>query len=129
MKLFPNYTKRIGAVLSILVVISMIIIRQTIPRGPLSLQMKTIWESLLLLGLFLMVLSKEKIEDEFIAAARLRAAAGAFLSGLVAFIANNTYTWFDFGSPATVFGCLLSEVLFYLAFFNLSIRGKLHHDQ
>ena len=76
----------------------------------------------LLIGLLLIVLAKEKVEDEFIDFCRLRAFRAALLTGLIYFLLD--YLGLFKGTlTGSSFGLMLAETLIYLMVFNLSKSG------
>jgi hypothetical protein len=74
----------------------------------------------ILLGFFLIIMSREKIEDEFIDSCRLLAFRASFLIGLIGYIINS-FSNDQANSPFTI---LLVEILGYLSFFYTFKSGK-----
>ena len=78
--LFPNYFKKVGIV-AMISTVAFIIVMKYLYVNPTQYQkdvFKTIASSLFMLGLFLIVLAKEKQEDERTYAIRLQAMSRAF---------------------------------------------------
>lgn len=76
----PNYFKKVGWTLVILSLISLFATK--LFEGDFDL-LKTILKNLMLLGLLIVTLSKEKIEDEYIENLRSMAFRCAFILGVI----------------------------------------------
>lgn len=82
----PNYFKKIGCGLILLTFAVAMVIKLS---GFLHLEdgskeiARTIFLDLIILGLLLVTLSKDKVEDEMTLALKLKSMAGAFISGVV----------------------------------------------
>lgn len=82
-KLLPNYFKKIGLVVAILPIILFIILRLTnILLGDNVEYYRDIMMNTILLGMFLIAFSKEKVEDEMIRSIRYKAFASALVFGV-----------------------------------------------
>ena len=81
----PNYFKKIGGILIILVIVVMFILKglhynfDTIPKG----NIKTIAMNLFILGLAFIALAKDKIEDEMHVFLKLKSFYSAFIFGII----------------------------------------------
>jgi hypothetical protein len=81
----PNYFKKIGVALIILVIVVMFILKglhydfDTIPKG----NIKTIAMNLFILGLAFIALAKDKIEDEMHVFLKLKSFHSAFIFGII----------------------------------------------
>ena len=81
----PNYFKKIGIALIILVIVVMFILKglhynfDTIPKG----NIKTIAMNLFILGLAFIALAKDKIEDEMHVFLKLKSFYSAFIFGII----------------------------------------------
>jgi len=81
----PNYFKKIGVALIILVIVAMFILKglhydfDTIPKG----NIKTIAMNLFILGLAFIALAKDKIEDEMHVFLKLKSFYSAFIFGII----------------------------------------------
>ena len=85
LRLLPRYFKTIGLVLIILALVT-VIVKVSLHVQLLPWQKKwgfILVTDLLILGMFLIAISKDKIEDEMIMSIRLQAMAGSFISGVV----------------------------------------------
>ena len=81
----PNYFKKIGVALIILVIVAMFILKglnydfDSIPKG----NIKTIAMNLFILGLAFIALAKDKIEDEMHVFLKLKSFYSAFIFGII----------------------------------------------
>ena len=75
----PNYFKKIGWGLAVLAFGSLIINKYSLDNEAL----KTFGKYGMLLGVFLVSMSKDKIEDEFISSLRMRSYSVAFIAGVL----------------------------------------------
>jgi len=76
----------------------------------------------MLIGLLLFILSKEKIEDEFINFCRLRAFRTAFIAGIIYFLQDALGT-FNGNLVNSSFGLLIMEISVYIVVFYISKAG------
>ena len=79
--LLPRKFKMIGVVIILLSFAAMIIFKTTMPH--LLKDSKVFLWNGLILGLLIIVLSKDKVEDEMLMAMRLRGMAASFIGGVV----------------------------------------------
>ncbi|AXG71249.1 hypothetical protein KORDIASMS9_03506 [Kordia sp. SMS9] len=77
----PNHYKKIGIAIAVLSFLTLIILKIT--GVEISETLKFISKRVVLLGLLIVVLSREKVEDEMMLAIRGKALAGAFVGGAV----------------------------------------------
>mgnify|MGYP001546770829 CR=1 FL=1 len=120
-RLFPRKTKYFGIAIILLGWVPLLLIKKLgwLPKNEeLGLN---ILRGIILFGFLLIILSKEKIEDEFVDSCRLLAFRAAFLFGLVAYIINAISN----DQPNNPFVVLLTEVLIYLSFFYTFKSGKI----
>ncbi|THU31581.1 hypothetical protein FAM09_28570 [Niastella caeni] len=129
MNLLPNYFKYIGAVCAVSFVMTLVIIQSFTGYTHQYPVLKKIFELLLILCLALIILSREKKEDEFIRYSRMRAAAFAFITGILSYVFRSFFTFFDVIAVESTFSCLLSESVFYLLIFHITIWGGLTNDK
>jgi len=122
-RLLPRAYKIVGMIIASLAFITPIIAgmlhavtwEQSEPRRKIA-------NSIVLIGLMLIVLAKEKVEDEFMNYCRLNAFRAALLAGVIYFILD--YAGIFKGSiVSTSFGLILSEILVYLMVFHIQKLG------
>lgn len=77
----PNRYKKIGIVIVIVSFLSIIMLK--ISGVEFSETLKFISKRVLLVGLLITAISKEKVEDEMIHSLRVKAFTGAFISGVI----------------------------------------------
>jgi hypothetical protein len=77
----PNYFKKIGIAVAVIPFVTIIVLK--IADLELSETIKFISKRILLVGLLIIALSREKIEDEMIHSLRVKAFTGAFIGGVV----------------------------------------------
>lgn len=81
LKLLPNQFKFIGSIVVLFAVITVILLKE---KAPLLLPAyKPLVINAVILGLSVIIWSKDKVEDEMILTIRLRAMAGSFVAGVV----------------------------------------------
>ncbi len=79
--LLPRKFKIVGLVVILLSIVAMVIFKTTMPH--LLKDGKVFLLNGLILGLLIIVLSKDKVEDEMLVAMRLRGMAASFIGGVV----------------------------------------------
>ena len=84
-----------------------------------------ILRGVMLLGLLLIIISKEKIEDEFIDSCRLIAFRISFIFGIGVYITGA----FIFGEGKNGFEVLIGEIIFYLFVFYSLKSGLIKYDK
>ena len=84
-----------------------------------------ILRGIFLLGLLLIIISKEKIEDEFIDSCRLIAFRTSFMFGILIYITGA----FIFGETKNGFELLLGQILIYFIIFYSLKSGRLRYDE
>lgn len=121
--LLPNSFKFIGATTFVLAFLVPIILGYFDPQSWDETEgHRQIAQTIMLLGLSAFILSKEKIEDEFINACRLKAFKVAFVSGIIYFLqdAFGTYSGALLNSS---FYLLMMQILVYCVVFYLLKSG------
>lgn len=124
--LLPNYFKFIGATTFALAFITPIVMG-FINQQPWdeTESRRQIAQTIMLLGLSAFILSKEKIEDEFINACRLKAFKVAFVSGIIYYLqdAFGTYSGALINSS---FYLLVMQIGVYCIIFYILKAGLTH---
>ena len=124
--LLPNYFKFIGATTFALAFITPIVMG-FINQQPWdeTESRRQIAQTIMLLGLSAFILSKEKIEDEFINACRLKAFKVAFVSGIIYYLqdAFGTYSGALINSS---FYLLMMQIGVYCIIFYILKAGLTH---
>lgn len=127
--LIPRQYKWIGLAVFLLSFVGLIVIGMLYPETwEQSEPRRKIASVLMLIGLLLLVLSKERVEDEFINDCRLRAFRTAFLAGIIYFILDSA----DLLQGAVIkssFGLLIFEIGIYLIMFYISKTGLKNGEQ
>ncbi|RYE38300.1 MAG: hypothetical protein EOP48_27320 [Sphingobacteriales bacterium] len=122
-RLLPRSFKPVGLIVAVLAFLIPVVFgmlqssswEQAEPRRKIA-------NAILLIGLLLVVMAKEKVEDEFIGFCRLRAFRAAILAGLLYFLLD--YVGIFKGTIAgSAFGLMLAEIVIYLAVFYASKTG------
>ena len=124
--LLPNYFKFIGVTTFALAFITPIVIGFINQQAWVETESRRqIAQTIMLLGLSAFILSKEKIEDEFINACRLKAFKVAFVSGIIYFLqdAFGTYSGALINSS---FYLLMMQVGVYCIIFYILKAGLTH---
>lgn len=124
--LLPNCFKLIGGTTFALAFITPIIIGFISQQAWVETESRRqIAQTIMLLGLSAFILSKEKIEDEFINACRLKAFKVAFVSGIIYFLqdAFGTYNGVLVNSS---FYLLMMQIGVYCIIFYLLKAGLTH---
>ena len=124
-KLLPVKFKLIGIIVAIAAFAIPIILGIVNPEPWENTHMRRlIAQSIILLGLLFIILSRERTEDEFIAHCRVRAAASAFVFGIVYYIITSLMAFKNVESVYSAFRVLICEGMFYLLMFHLLLRGQ-----
>ena len=125
-RLLPYTFKIVGLLIFLIAFISPIIL------GMLQLQSweqseprRQIANTIMLFGILLFVLSKEKIEDEFIDFCRLRAFRAAFVAGIIYFL-QDAFGTFNGNILNSSFGLLIMELLVYVVIFYIGKAGLIN---
>ena len=124
--LLPNCFKLIGATTFALAFITPIVIGFINQQAWVETESRRqIAQTIMLLGLSAFILSKEKIEDEFINACRLKAFKVAFVSGIIYFLqdAFGTYSGALINSS---FYLLMMQIGVYCIIFYILKAGLTH---
>lgn len=126
LNLLPSYFKRIGISLIIASILVLIAFKIEVFEGS-----KETWKhvsiSLILLGLSIIALTKNKIEDEFTMLLRLKALGAAFIFGL-AYVLISPILNLIFGDDVNEYpsslSFMMSMLLFYFMLFFLMKRNQ-----
>lgn len=78
--------------------------------------------ALMLIGLFVMILSREKVEDEFIDYCRLRAFRAALFASIIYFLMD-VFETFSGNLVHSSFGLLLMQIGIYVLVFHIGKSG------
>ncbi len=90
----PLYFKKVALII-ILLTIAFLIFTKTANLNISKVFIKTFTKVSIILAGYIFIISKEKIEDEFIQSVRLRAIAFAFLFGVTAYIIGELFNFFS----------------------------------
>ena len=122
-RLFPNYFKKLGLLVVVLVALSFFYV--VIVRPPASQHFKELTKAAMLsilgLGLFFIAIAKEKIEDELAQVLRLKAMASAFLFGVIQGILSPIFSLIFENRVEVVNGpqLIMGMLFFYLLIFHI----------
>ena len=122
-KLLPHFYKIIGLCVFLLAFVTPIIMgllhqqswEQTESRRQIA-------NTIMLVGLLLFILSKEKTEDEFVDYCRLIAFRAAFIAGIIYFL-QDAFGAFKGNLVNSSFGLLIMEIGVYVIIFYISKAG------
>lgn len=117
MKLLPAYFKWIGLVTFLGVIITSILLWELTGLYQEQPMMIGATKTVTILSLLLIILAKEKVEDEFVRSCRIRAAATAFIIGVTAYVIAGLMTFFE--EQGSTFQILGTEAFIYLIIFHL----------
>ena len=127
--LLPKIYKRVGVLIAFLSLITLITIK-LISHSILNEYkdvLQPFSQSLIIVGLLLIILSKEKTEDEFVDNCRLKAFAFAFLTSSI----NSIFCISGFNTSSNitsaVFGIVFYQLLAYIGFFYFLKSGIISH--
>ncbi len=124
-KLLPVKFKLIGIIVAIAAFVILIIFGMVNPEPWENTHLRRlIAQTIILLGLLFIVLSREKIEDEFIGHCRAKAAVAAFIFGIVFYIITSFMAFKNIETVNSAFRVLISEGMFYLIMFHWYLRGQ-----
>ena len=122
-KLLPHFYKIIGLSVFSLAFITPIIMgmlhQQTWEHTEFRRQ---IANAIMLIGLLLLILSREKTEDEFVDYCRLMAFRTAFIAGIIYFL-QDAFGTFKGNLVHSSFGLLVMEIGVYVITFSISKAG------
>lgn len=124
-KLFPRKAKYYGIAIILLSWIPLLLLGKLgwLPKNnDVGLN---IFQGIILLGFLLIIMSQEKIEDEFVDSCRLMAFRISFIFGIGVFITGS----FIFGESKTGFQLLLGEIFIYLIIFYSLKSGLAKYDK
>jgi len=123
-KLLPHFYKILGISVCFLAFITPIIMGMVLELSNWELNepRRQIASTIMLIGLLLFILSKEKIEDEFIDFCRLRAFRAALIAGIIYFL-QDAFGTFNGNLANSAFGLLIMEIAVYIVVFYVSKAG------
>jgi hypothetical protein len=121
LKLLPHKFKTIGILAFVIVILAMIGLKLLLPDfvKENKEQLKPLLKSVLILTLLITILSKEKVEDEFINHCRLRAFTFSFLCSVL----TGVFSIFWSGESlldSSGFQIICTQVFTYLFFFSIT---------
>ncbi len=119
LRLLPNYFKKISLIIILLVITFLIFMKISDPNIPKGFITPLVKVSLILAGYFF-IMSKEKIEDEFIQSVRLTSYAIAFSFLIIQYlITESQILSFLHKDDPSAFRYIFNSILFYIFFFYL----------
>ena len=125
LKLLPNYYKKIGIgliLLTALIFIFLIIIRPTATQNTKEL-VKILLQSFFLIGLLIIAIARDRVENESIYFLRLKSMSMAFVFGVVYVIVNPLISiLFGYIEVMAARELIIDMVLFYLILFYIQKR-------
>lgn len=122
-KLLPYPCKIVGCLVFLVAFISPIVIGMLqVQNWEQSEPRRQIANTIMLIGVLLFILSKEKIEDEFIDFCRLRAFRAAFIAGIIYYL-QDAFGTFNGNILNSSFGLLIMELLVYVVIFYVGKAG------
>ncbi len=119
--LLPNYFKKVGIIIVLLSFILIVLKKMLNYNDYLGVPAKILFFSMLIGGLTIFALSKDRIEDEMNMQRRARSMSGAFVFGVVILIVNPLISLLFGDEPSEMpsHQLILTMVGFYLITFNL----------
>ena len=122
-KLLPHFYKVIGlCVFSLAFIIPIIMGMLHQQNWEQTESRRQIASTIMLIGLLLFILSKEKTEDEFVDYCRLIAFRAAFIAGIIYFL-QDSFGTFKGNLVNSSFGLLIMEIGVYVITFYISKAG------
>lgn len=131
LNLLPNYFKRV-ALIVVLFTIALIIFTKISNLNVSYAFLKHFTKASLALAGYFLIMAKEKIEDEFIQSARLRAFAASFLLGAGIYIIRESQVLYfisSSGDTLNPFELIFNEMLVYLFIFYSIKTGKFRFEK
>jgi hypothetical protein len=124
--LLPNFYKTVGlCVFSLAFVVPIIMGMLHQQSWEQTEGRRQIANAVMLIGLLVLILSKEKTEDEFINHCRLTAFRAAFITGIIYFL-QDAFGTFNGNLVHSSFGLLIMEIGVYMVIFYISKAGWLN---
>ena len=124
--LLPGSYKIVGLIIFILAFLVPILMGIKNPQSWEETESRRqVANAIMLIGLSLVLFSKEKIEDEFISFCRLRAFRVAFIAGIIYFL-QDTFGTFNGNILHSSFGLIIMEIGVYLIVFYISKSGLIN---
>lgn len=117
MKLLPASFKWIGLCTFLASITSFILLWEVTDLYKVHPMLIGATKTVAVVSLLLIILAKERIEDEFIQSCRVKAAATAFIFGVTAYVIVGLITFFQ--EQGSTFQILVTEAFIYLAIFHL----------
>ena len=124
-RLLPHKAKYYGLVFIFLIPAVIILLKLLIDFPQNAQLLKGICRGSVIAGFLIIILSREKIEDEFIDFCRLQSFRSAFIIGIIIFIVN----YFFEGQDKNSFDLLLGQSIFYLITFYGLKSGIVKYDK
>jgi hypothetical protein len=84
--------------------------------------------SVFFIGFLLVILAREKVEDEFVNFCRLTAFRITFVTGLIAVILN-PIPFLNYNNIDNSYNLLLIECIFYIIFFYATKKGLIRYEK
>lgn len=124
---FPNYFKKVGLALIfliLLIAIAMKMLGVTLAPGTKEL-VRVVFKNAGLLGLLLIALSKDKVEDEMILYIKLRTMAASFMFGSILIIGDSFIELISTGHGTGISGprVVVAMLCYYIAMFYFAKRN------
>jgi hypothetical protein len=125
-KLLPYSCKIVGLLIFFLAFMSPIVMGMLHPQSWEQTEPgRQIANTIMLIGLLLFILSKEKIEDEFVDFCRLRAFRAALITGIIYYL-QDAFGTFKGNIVSSSFGLLIMELLVYVVIFYVAKAGLIN---
>ena len=120
LNLLPNYFKKVALIIILVIIAFLIFMKIANPNIPKGFIKPLVKVSIVLAGYFF-IMSKEKIEDEFIQSIRLSACAIAFGFIIIQYIVSesNMLYFLSGNYIPTTFKYILNSIFMYIGFFYL----------
>lgn len=130
LNLLPNYFKKVGLSIILFIIVFLIVVKLSDLNISETFIKSFIKVSTAVAG-YLFIMSKERIEDEFIQSARLRAFAASFLFGVGLYIIHESHIFYFISSKDTFnsFQLILTEMGFYLFMFYMIKYGAIRNEK
>jgi hypothetical protein len=122
MRLLPAYCKWIGLFTFLAVIVSSILLRQLTGIYKELPVMIAATKTVAIFSLLIIILAKERVEDEFIQSCRVRTAATSFITGVTAYVIAGLISFFK--EQGSAFQILATEAFIYLLIFHLLKRNS-----
>jgi len=129
LQLLPNYFKKVALMIMVILVLFTAIVKLGHLNVSVSFCKSFARVSAILAG-FLLIMAKEKIEDEYVQSIRLNAVAFSFIFGIIIYIIDESHL-LDFISskPYDTFGLIFQEIFMYILWFYLLKLGVIRFEK